>query len=73
MGKEYSLEKATKTTGELNEKEMGLLNGMLTQRSMESEGNTSWRNASKGNGQTKKRLKSRGELNDPVKRTKKEV
>ena len=73
VGKEYSLEEATKTTGELNEKEMGLLNDMLTQRSMESEGNMIWRNASKGNGQTKKRFKSRGEFNEPVKRAKKEV
>ena len=73
VGKEYSLEKATKTTGELNEKEMGLLNDMLTQRSIESEGSMIWRNASKGNGQNKKRFKSRGEFNDPVKNTKKEV
>lgn len=73
VGKEYSLEKATKTTGKLNEEEMSLLNDMLTQRSIESEGCMIWRNASKGNGQNKKRFKSRGEFSEPVKRTKKAV
>lgn len=80
-GKEYSLTEAKKTTGELCDIEMSLLNDMLIQRSIESDssfiwrnaskGNMIWRNASKGNGQNKKRFKSRGEYNEPVKRTKK--
>ena len=70
VGKEYSLTEAKKTTGELNEKEMGLLNDMLTQRSIESDSSFIWRNASKGNGQTKKRFKSRGEYNEPAKKSK---
>ena len=73
MGKEYSLTEAKKTTGELCDIEMSLLNDMLTQRSIESEGCMIWRNASKGNGQNKKRFKSRGEFSEPVKRTKKAV
>ena len=81
VGKEYSLTEAKKTTGELCDIEMSLLNDMLIQRSIESDssfiwrnaskGNMIWRNASKGNGQNKKRFKSRGEYNEPVKRTKK--
>ena len=81
MGKEYSLTEAKKTTGELCDIEMSLLKDLLTQRSIESDssfiwrnaskGNMIWRNASKGNGQNKKRFKSRGEYNEPVKRTKK--
>ena len=71
VGKEYSLTEAKKTTGELNEKEMGLLKDLLTQKSIESESSFIWRNASKGNGQNKKRFKSRGEYNEPAKKSKK--
>ena len=46
---------------------MGLLKDLLTQKSIESESSFIWRNASKGNGQNKKRFKSRGEYNEPVK------
>ena len=62
---------AQKTTRELNDKEKSLLKDLLTQQSIESNGNSIWRNASKGNGQNKKRFDSRGEYNEPAKRTKK--